>query len=53
MSTVADLNDACAFRHPAGLRVPPKQLVVDDGVWWCAFDQVYKDWGPLWPWKFL
>jgi hypothetical protein len=45
--SVADLNNPCARRCPGRLRVAPKKLEVDNGVWWSDFDEFSEDGRPL------
>lgn len=39
VGAVSNLDNTGCGREPAGLRVSPKKLEVDDGLWWCALDQ--------------
>ena len=47
MCGITDLDDACTGGCPAGLRVAPQELKVDDGVWWCAVDEILEDGCPF------
>ena len=47
MGAVADLDDAGERRGPAGLRVAPEELEVDDGVGGRAFHELFEDWCPF------
>lgn len=47
MCGVTDLDDACERRTPARLGVAPEELEVDDGIWWCSFDELLEDGCPF------
>jgi hypothetical protein len=47
MRCVSNLNNTCAWGCPAGLRVSPKKLKVDDCVWRSGVDKLLEDWCPL------
>ena len=47
MCGVSDLDDTCARRCPAWLRVAPKKLKVDDGVWWSDLYEICEDRSPF------
>ena len=47
VGAVADLDDAGERRGPAGLRVAPEELEVDDGVGGRAFHELFEDWCPF------
>jgi hypothetical protein len=47
MRCVANLDHACTGRCPAGLRVAPEQFEVNDGVWWCALDELLENGRPF------
>ena len=47
MCGVTDLDDAGAGGGPAGLRVAPEELEVDDGVRWGSLNKLLEDGRPL------
>ena len=44
---VTNLDDTSVGRQPAGLRVSPEKLEVDDGVWWGALHKSLEDGCPF------
>lgn len=54
MRAVTDLNDTSETRCPAGLRISPKKLEVDDSVVGCAANEVLEDGRPFtWAWDLV
>jgi hypothetical protein len=54
MSRIANLDDACSRRSPAGLRIPPQELKIHNRVVWCALDKLFEYRRPfLWAWDFV
>lgn len=43
MCCISNLDDTRAWRSPAWLGVSPKQLEIDDGVWWCSLNKFFED----------
>jgi hypothetical protein len=47
MCCVSNLDDTCARRRPAWLRVAPEEFKVDNGVWGSNFYKICKYGSPL------